>query len=216
MSALMCLRGLSMNFTRDVMFDYNEKEKKRFAYTTYGVLIGILVLVILYVLVLQNADIAFISYLRETILHIIHHITEKSLLGVFYASAIGGLFFVTISLEGLFLTFLKSGHSPFILVGIYIFGLLISYTINYYLGMRLATITQKAITPKKFYKIKGVINKYGVLAIFVFNVLPLPSQPLSAILGVFKYNKTKFYVYFLAGQIIKYTLIVIGAHFILA
>ena len=103
---------------------------------------------------------------------------------------------------------------PFMLVGIYLFGLVLSYTINYYLGMRLANLVQKAITPKKFYKIKGIINKYGVGAIFVFNVLPLPSQPLSAILGVFKYNKTKFYVFFVLGQLIKYSAIIIGAHYI--
>ena len=113
-------------------------------------------------------------------------------------------------MEAVFLTFLKAGYSPFILVGIYVFGMIIAYTINYYLGMRLATITQKTITPQKFYKIKGIINKYGVLAIFLFNVLPLPSQPLSAILGVFKYNKAKFYTFFILGQITKYTIIVIA------
>ncbi|MCA9477583.1 MAG: VTT domain-containing protein [Nanoarchaeota archaeon] len=203
-----------MDFSPDVMFDYNLKEKRRFAYTTFAVLGLILIIAILYILVLQNTDIALITAIKKGILHIINNIKDKTLLGVFYASSIGGLFFVTISLEAVFLTFLKAGFPPAVLVGMYLFGLTISYTINYYLGMRLASLSQKAITPQKFYKIKGVLNKYGVMAIFFFNVLPLPSQPLSAILGVFKYNKAKFYAFFLLGQTIKYSVMVLAAHFI--
>lgn len=203
-----------MNFSPNVMFDYNLKEKKRFAYTTFVILGLIIALAVVYILVLQNTNNTFILAVKNAIIHIINSIKEKTLLGVFYASSIGGLFFVTISLEAVFFTFLKAGYSPFLLVGIYIFGLVLSYTINYYLGMRLAKLTQKAVTPQKFYKIKGVLNKYGVLAIFFFNVLPLPSQPLSAILGVFKYNKTKFYTFFLLGQIIKYSIIVAAVFFL--
>ena len=58
-------------------------------------------------------------------------------------------------------------------------------------------------TMKKFYKTKGILNRYGSLAVFSFNALPLPSQLLSVILGVFRYNKTRFYVFFLSGQAVK-------------
>jgi membrane protein YqaA with SNARE-associated domain len=76
--------------------------------------------------------------------------------------------------------------------------------------MKLAGVSKKIITSKKFYKIKGLINIYGAGAIFVINALPLPSQPLAAILGVFKYNKTKFYLFFLLGQFVKYGAITLG------
>lgn len=200
-----------MNYSPNVTFEYNLKKKRRFAYTTFFILGLLFVLALLYILVFQTTEMGIVSNVRSAVLHIFGEISNKTLLGLFYTSAIGGLFFVTISLEAVFLTFLDAGYSPVVLIGMYLFGLFISYTINYYLGLRLRSLVQKAITYKKFYKIKGFINKYGTGAIFVFNVLPLPSQPLSAILGVFKYNKVKFYIFFLLGQFVKYTVIVIGA-----
>ena len=49
-----------------------------------------------------------------------------------------------------------------------------------------------------------MLNKYGALTVLVFNATPLPAQALAVILGAFRYNKTRFYVLFLLGQLIKY------------
>ena len=58
------------------------------------------------------------------------------------------------------------------------------------------------------------MNKYGATVIFGFNALPMPSQPLAAILGVVKYNKTRFYVLFITGQLAKYIVIAISLAYI--
>ena len=79
--------------------------------------------------------------------------------------------------------------------------------------LKLSGISKKLISPKKFYRLKGLTNKYGALTIFFFNALPLPSQLLSVILGVFRYNKTRFYVFFLFGQIVKYAAISVIYYF---
>ena len=72
----------------------------------------------------------------------------------------------------------------------------------------------KLISPKKFYKLKGLLNKWGSLAVLLFNATPLPSQHLSVILGVFRYNKTRFYVFVFLGQLIKYLYITAGYYFL--
>ena len=117
-------------------------------------------------------------------------------------------------LEALFITFLIGGQNGLLLILIYVFGFICSYTLNYYIGYKLSEISRKLITPKKFYKIKGIINRYGSGAIFAFNLFPLPSQPLAAILGVFKYNKPRFYTLFILGQVFKYSIITIGYFYI--
>jgi membrane protein YqaA with SNARE-associated domain len=132
------------------------------------------------------------------------------LLGAFYTSLFGGLFFVFLPMEAVYIRYLKSGFSPFLIILVYVGGFLFSYTANYYIGLKLNNVSKKIISPKKFYKIKGIINRYGAWAIFGFNVLPLPSQPLSTILGVFRYNKKRFYLFFLLGQLIKYTAITVA------
>jgi len=165
--------------------------------------------------ILRNSDISWIIFLREVVGHITSHIAGGSLLGVLYSSMIGGLFFIFFTFEVLFARF-ASLDQPFLLVmGIYLLGLAISFTANYYIGMKLSTVSKKIITPKKFYKLKGLLNKYGGITIFVFNATPLPSQILATLLGVFKYNKIRFYVYFLIGQTVKCSAIGLGVYYFL-
>jgi membrane protein YqaA with SNARE-associated domain len=165
--------------------------------------------------VLRNSDISWVIFLRDVVGHITYHISGSSLLGVLYTSMIGGLFFIFMPLEVFFARFLAAGQPFLIVLIVYLFGLTLAFTANYYIGMKLSAVSKKIITPKKFYKIKGKINKYGGITIFVFNVTPLPAQILAAILGVFKYNKTRFYVYFLAGQAVKCVAISLGIYYIL-
>jgi membrane protein YqaA with SNARE-associated domain len=196
-----------MNFNATSTFEYNLKEKKRFTYKLFAVLGLIILFIILYIFFLRYSDFFLFSGLKNFINHIVNNISSRTFLGIFYAAVFGGLFFVTIPLEAIFVNFLRGGYHPAIIVGIYISGLIVSYTINYLIGFKLNALSKKLISPSKFYKIKAILNRYGVAAIFVFNVLPLPSQPLSTILGVFKYNKTKFYIFFILGQVIKYAVI---------
>lgn len=177
---------------------------------------GILVffsLVLSYFLVLRNSDSPGIILFRNIISHIMSNISGSTLMGILYTSLIGGLFFIFLPMEVLFTRFISSGR-PFITVlALYLLGLSIAYTANYFIGAKLANISKKVITPRKFYAIKGKVNKYGAATIFIFNALPLPSQLLAAILGVFKYNKTRFYVFFLLGQLVKCSAIAGGVYY---
>ncbi len=165
--------------------------------------------------VLRNSEISWIIFLKDVAAHITSQISGSSLLGVLYTSMIGGLFFIFLPIEVFFGRFVASGQ-PFIAVlAIYLLGITMAFTANYYIGMKFTSVSKKLITPKKFYKFKGKVNKYGGITVFVFNAAPLPSQVLAVILGVFKYNKTRFYVYVLAGQIVKCTSIWAGVYYFL-
>ncbi len=199
------------SFTKANMFAYNFHKKRRFIF--YSILIGVLILaiVIYYILYLKQSNFFVIKGINSFITHVASNIKSFNALGSFYTTAIGGLFFLPTPIELLFITALKIGKiMPVILIALYLAGLIISFTFNYFIGMKLSNISKKIIGAKKFYKIKGLINKYGMGTIFIFNVLPLPAQPLATILGVFRYNKSKFYLMFILGQIIKYTVITLG------
>ncbi|MBD3209178.1 VTT domain-containing protein [Candidatus Woesearchaeota archaeon] len=205
------------SFSRHALFQYNLPKKLRFAIILFVFLFVIAVLFASYFLFLKESDIVIFNAIKAVTDHIKYHMTNGTLLGILYASIIGGLFFVTIPMEAFFVGFLRNNTNPYLLITLYLTGFIISFTINYFLGMRLDALTKKIISSKKFYKIKGVLNKRGAIAVFAFNALPFfPSQPLSAILGVFKYNRVKFYVYFILGQLVKYSLITIGYIYIFA
>jgi membrane protein YqaA with SNARE-associated domain len=201
-------------FSKRSIFAYNRRKKRKFVFYSALVLILILLVIVYYFAYLKDSDLFFIKGVNSFFRHVTYHLAETTLLGSFYAPVFGGMFFVPVPLELVFLTFLTAGHTAWLLVLIYLLGLFISYNLNYMIGGMLTETSKKIISYKRFYKSKGFINKYGPWGIFIFNVLPLPSQPLAAILGVFRYNRIKFYVYAMSGQIIKYTLIVLGYFYI--
>jgi membrane protein YqaA with SNARE-associated domain len=203
-------------FTKDGMFEYNAGRKRLFLLTTALIVFAIGSVIASYFIWFKHFDFFIINGVEAFFRYIGTQIKEETFLGTFYAALFGGFFFVVMPMDALFIKFISSGHNPIILVLLYNLGLLISFTGNYYIGARFSELTKKLVTPEKFYSIKIKLNTYGGWAIFVINAVPmLPAQPLSALLGVFKYNKAKFYAYFLPGQLVKYSIIAIVYVYIL-
>lgn len=195
------------DFKQDKIFTYERNEKLFTAFVLISVGIIIAILILFYIFAWRHSDNVVITTLAQGISHITTQISDATLLGVFYGSLIGGLFFVFVPTEALFISFLRAHHNPILLIIIYISGFILSYSLNYFVGLKLNRVAKKAIGPKKFYSTKGIMNRYGSLGVFGFNALPLPSQPLATILGVFKYNKGRFYILFISGQLAKYIVI---------
>lgn len=195
------------HFKPDTIFSYERNEKLFTAFVLISVGVVIAILILFYLFSWRHSDNIIITTIAGGIGHITTQIGDATLLGVFYGSLIGGLFFVFVPTEALFISFLRADHNPILLIAIYISGFILSYSLNYFVGLKLNRIAKKAIGPKKFYSTKGIMNRYGSLGVFGFNALPLPSQPLATILGVFKYNKSRFYVLFISGQLAKYIVI---------
>ena len=205
---------MKKEFSQRRIFSYNLKEKKKFFFYSLLTFILLGLFILFYILKFKYWDFFLIRWINGLVKGISSNISHTTLIGSLYAAIFGGIFVAPIPLELIFIKFLKSGHPLILILLFYIIGLIISYSINYFIGARLTKLSKKVISTKKFYKVKGFLNRYGAWAIFIFNALPLPSQILSVVLGVFNYNKTKFYTFFIAGQIVKYAAITIGYFYI--
>jgi len=131
-------------------------------------------------------------------------IASFSTLGALYVALFGGLFFIWIPLEAYYFTSINHGH-PIMLYALFVMGVVISYSMNYVIGERFSKIFRRFISAKQFYKVKIMLNRYGKLAIFVANAVPMaPSPQIMFILGVFRYNKLRLFVLMLTGNLLKY------------
>ncbi len=197
-----------MEFDKGVTFSSTLRRKQLFNVVFVSVVLLLAVVILSYIRVWKYYDFFLFDWINSAFSNIHHHIfTERSILGSFYAALFGGLFIVIVPLEAVYMSFLVKGYNPFILFFVFLGGLIISYSTNYFVGNKLNKLAKKFIGVSKFFSIKGKVNRYGGLAIFMFNVLPLPSQFLAAILGVFRYSKARFFVWFLVGWAIKLTVI---------
>jgi membrane protein YqaA with SNARE-associated domain len=197
-------------FDKNKIFSYNKNKGTKFIF--YSIVFSVLIiLMVFYLIKFRDSDFFLIKSVNNLVIHISSNIINLTSLGAFYTTAVGGLFFIPIPIELIFIAFLKAGlMSPALLMFIFLLGMIISFTIDYWVGEKLNGISKKIIGLKKFYKMKVTLNKYGIITILFFNALPLPAQPFSTLLGVFKYNKTKFYSMFILGQIIKLTALTLG------
>lgn len=192
-------------FTPEAVFTYNRIRKLRFSIITIASASLVALFLASYFIFLNKLDIGLVNAIEALAAHVRYHFANATTLGILYASLFGGLFFVFLPLEAFFIAFVRQGANPYTAAALYVGGFLVSFTINYFVGQRLGGLTKKLIGPKSFYKTKGILNKHGTLGVFLINLIPLaPAQPLSALLGIFNYNKTKFYVYFATGQAVKY------------
>jgi membrane protein YqaA with SNARE-associated domain len=196
-------------FSPSSIIAYNKNEKKKFLLTFFYIFIFLLIFGLSYYFYFKNLDFFLIKFLNFAVDGVSFEIKNLSYQGIFYIALLGGFFLIFMPLEVIFISVLTGGKSAFILIPVYLLGIFISYNFNYYIGYKLGDFSKKLITYKKFYSIKKLIDNHGILAIFLFNFLPLPSQPLSTILGVFKYNLFRFYIFFILGQLLKYILIAV-------
>jgi len=132
---------------------------------------------------------------------------QITLLGLFYVTFFGGLFFLMIPVEISFVGALINYH-PLLVLLVTACGALLSYTLDYLMGRYFAGFFKKIIPLKKFYKTKTTINRYGGWAVIFFNIIGAGSQQTTFILGVFRYNKVKLLVFAVTGQLIKYVVLI--------
>lgn len=201
------------NFTKNNIFSYNRGYKRFFIFSVVLFIIVLIGLTIFYFTSLRSSDLWIVQKLNLFLIYVVSSVKSGSLLGAFYVTVFGGLFFVPAPIDVLFIMFI-SGNSALLVVPIYIAGLVISFGINYWIGSKLTYLSKRLIGIKKFYKIKTQFNRYGSWGVFLFNALPFPAQALSVIAGVFKYNQTKFYLLTALGQGIKFSVIAIGYFYI--
>lgn len=201
---------MAYRFSKENIFSYNYEKRRKTLIIVSIILVLFFIFSTYYILFLRNADVLLVRVINTMFESVFLEIKNLTLLGAFYTTLVGGLFFVTVPIEIMYLLFLQKGNSAIILIPIYLTGLIISYSINYFIGLKLNHLAKRLISYKRFYKIKSQVNKYGAWAVFFFNIIPLPSQPLAAVLGVFRYDKFRFYFFFIMAQFLKYVWITLA------
>jgi membrane protein YqaA with SNARE-associated domain len=204
----------SEKFNEKRIFTYNHYKKLGIAIAIYSVIIIGVLFAAGYFFFLKTSNFFLVRGINSIFANVAGNIAKFSVLGGLYASFFGGLFFVPLPIEVVFIGFLKAGQNVALMTLIFLLGVVLSYWFNYQVGFWLSGTSKKIIGAKTFYKIKLMFNKYGPWGIFLFNVSPLPSQPLSTILGVFNYNRKKFWFYTMLGEVIKFVAMAIGYFYI--
>ena len=189
------------------LFEYAHERKFMNGILTFVFLIVAAMIILSYFLYFHKLEI-FRGTIVESIVDFFKiNISNYTLLGAFMLAFFGGLFFVPLPMEILFATFIVKNPQTFWVFTLYMIGLTLGYSTNLFVGYKFSNVSKKLISTKKFYQTKCYVNKYGKFAVFLSNVLPAPSQLVSFILGVFKYNKYKFITQFWAGQTLKLLII---------
>ena len=136
--------------------------------------------------------------------HIKKAVTDVSLTGLFYGHLIGGLFFIPSPDELIFYYALLKGNPFWLAIIFATAGYLIAQVLNYYLGKKLSEPILTFVSKEKVYKFRRMTHKYGAMAVFIFNVSPLPAPLLSLALGIAKYNFSRLMIWTTLGKIVKY------------
>ena len=131
-------------------------------------------------------------------------IKKTTPLGIFYLSFFGNLLLVPLPTEIPFFIGLTKGNPFMLSLFLAIAGIIPSQAINYIIGTKFHKIIFTFISTKKIYKVKRWVDNYGPYALFIFNLLPLPSNELVFALGIAKYNVTRLFVSILFGSLIKF------------
>lgn len=151
-----------------------------------------------------------IPYVNGSIGFIILNIKSLTLFGILLAHLFGGLFFVPSPDEIIFYYSLIKGNNYFLTLLFSIVGYMLAQLLNYYLGKKISPLIMHIVSKKKVYETRRYVNKYGAWGIFLFNFIPLPAPLLTFALGIARYNFTRLFVLTLAGQIAKYTLLMLS------
>lgn len=155
-----------------------------------------------------------IPFVNSWVSFITHNIKSFTLLGLFLANLLGGIFFVPSPDEIIFYYGLVKGNSYFLALVFSSIGYMLAQVANYYFGKKISPLIMHIVSKKKVYDTRRYVNKYGAWGIFLFNFLPFPAPLLTFALGIARYNFTRLFVLTLAGKLAKY-LVLILAHTIL-
>lgn len=120
----------------------------------------------------------------------------------------GYLFFLFMPVELAFIFYSQSGYNPWILYSVAVSTATISQSVDYLIGYFFSKgIIHRLIGRRRYLKAEAEIRKYGRLALFVFNVLPLSSPVIALAAGMLKYRVKDALLYSAAGLLIKYLLL---------
>ncbi|OIO80483.1 hypothetical protein AUJ84_03415 [Candidatus Pacearchaeota archaeon CG1_02_32_132] len=164
---------------------------------------------IVYYLVFSNQNYFGIALLEKFGNFAREDLTNPSPWGLFYAGFVGSLFFIPVPQEIFLVSALIAGTSMYTAFIAIFIGTIAGNVFNYYAGIKLSPFFIHLASTRQLYKLRRLVNKFGVYAIFLFNLLPLPAPLLTFGLGITKYNSKKLFTALTLGVVFKYVAIIV-------
>ena len=121
----------------------------------------------------------------------------------------GYLFFLIMPVEALVPFYLSEGHTAVTIIIIAVSTALLAQLLDYTIG-NLAShkIIFDLIGEKNYLKAEEKIRMYGLLTVFVFNLLPLSSPIIVLVAGMLKLRLRKVLFYSFLGLALKYIIMI--------
>lgn len=164
--------------------------------------------VVLYYLVFSKDSSFSLIFLDNLGDFIKEDFANPSPFGIFYAGFIGSLFFIPLPQEVFLVSALIAGTSAYVAFSAIFIGTIAGNVFNYYAGIKLSPFFIHLTSKRQLYKLRRTVNRFGIYAIFLFNILPLPSPLLTFGLGITKYNSKKLFSVLTLGVVFKYIIII--------
>ena len=118
------------------------------------------------------------------------------------------IFFLLMPMEVAFILYLKSGYDPWMLNFVAVSSAMSAMIVDYSIGFFFSTgIIDRFIGRRRYQKAEAEIGKYGNLALFLSNLLPLSSPVISLAAGMLKYNRKNAFIFSLTGILFRYILL---------
>ncbi len=178
---------------------------KGFIKSMIGLAIVSLVFYLLFVLFKEQV----IDYLTQypTMLalyeHMEYNITENTLLGLFYISFLGALFFVSIPVEFVAVFYFTLDYNPLLIIAVVTLGNTLGQVFDYGVGA-IAGVFGKRYFEHKMGDFSHHLHKYGGWMIFFGNLVPFPIELISIALGAIHYNLGRFTLFTFLGKLGKF------------
>lgn len=151
-----------------------------------------------------------ITIASATIGREIYGASKESLISFGIVNFSGYLFFLIMPVELAFIYYLHTSLSFLMLNIVAVLTSLAAQLVDYYIGHSLSTsIIDKLIGRHRYLKAEEEIQKYGNIAIFLFNLLPLSSPLMLCAAGMLRYPLRQALIYSALGLTIKYLFITI-------
>lgn len=123
----------------------------------------------------------------------------------------GYLFFLLMSVEGIYIYYLSEGLNWIFLLLLAIFTSFFAQVVDYMIGYILSEkVIEKLIGYKRYVHSRRLIDKYGKPIVFLFSLSPFSSPIILLITGMLKSDYRTIFTYSFLGLTVKYVIITMG------
>jgi membrane protein YqaA with SNARE-associated domain len=149
---------------------------------------------------------SWFSYIYRLVMS---EIAKKSVLGLSLLTFLGSLFFIGFPGELVFLAYVRAGYNIYYIAFIMLFFGMVAQVINYSFGFFLEKkLLDRYVRDNRRDFLKS-LKRYDNMFILLINLLPLPADILTVLLGMVRYDFRKSMFFSMLGKILKFVFLAI-------